>query len=99
MKNYKDYEKTMIGDSDIASLTVRGCKDIDSLDFGEDGIYNAYIVNQDTEIPEHYYEVFETDSSWLWIYDDTGVFKLENINGNGFAIYRAGERGCIIQKL
>lgn len=97
MKNYKDYFKQFIGESDIACLTVRACGDVGTIEFGEDGAYHARIVDGDTEIPAHYERVFETGEPWLWIYDDGGrVASLTN--KNGFGIYRAGDFGCIIQK-
>lgn len=98
MKNYKDYFKLFIGASDISCLTVRACGDVGTIEFGEDGAYYARLVDGDTEIPAHYARVFETGEPWLWIYDDNGrVASLTN--KNGFAIYRAGDFGCIIQKI
>ena len=68
-----------------------------TLDFGEDGAYYARIVDSDTEIPAHYERVFTTYSPWLWVYDDENKV-IEIQNESGFAIYRAGDFGCIIQK-
>lgn len=97
MRDYKDYLKTYIGISDIGCLTVRACGDVGTIDFGEDGAYYAYIVDSDTEIPESYEEVFNTDEPWLWIYDD-GARTASFTNEYGFIIYRRGDFGCIIQK-
>lgn len=98
MKNYKDYEKEFIGSSDIATLILAGCGEdgvkISTLHFGSDGTYRAYIVDQDTEIPDHYKLVDEFES-WLKIYDD------EELTYKAYAreikVYRAAEMGCIIQ--
>jgi hypothetical protein len=64
------------------------------LDFGEDGVYGAYIIDENTEIGSHYSKV-ATFNDWLKIYDDDELtYKVyaEEIN-----IYRAGDFGCIIQ--
>lgn len=58
MKNYKEYEKRFIGSSDIAALILVGCDEnglkTSTLDFGEDGSYMAYVVDEDAEIGAHY---------------------------------------------
>ena len=58
MRSYKSYESSYIGDSDIAALILAGISDgsLQSkvLDFGEDGRYSAYIVDEDAEIGSHY---------------------------------------------
>ena len=96
MKNYKDYEKVFIGDSDIAALILSGDKGDVELKFGQDGRYNAYLVerteSEEVQIGEHYHKVFETDK-WLKIFDDGGLTKV--LFGK-ITIYRAGE-GCIIE--
>lgn len=99
MKNYKDFEKMYIGDSDIASLILAGFKEniglsLKELHFSEDASYNAYVVDEECNIPEHY-EFVESFDCWLKIYDDTELvcrFSAEKIN-----VYRAGNFGCIIQ--
>jgi hypothetical protein len=99
MKNYKDFDKSFIGASDTATLILAGYQEgkgivATTLDFGEDGIYKAYIVDDETEIGSHYTKV-ATFNSWLKIYDDdelTSRIKAKEIN-----IYRAGDFGCIIQ--
>ncbi len=98
MKNYKECGQQPIGDSDIATLILVGCREeglqIEQLHFGEDGSYDAYIINADTEIGSHYHKV-ATFHHWLKIYDDEGLtYKAE---GKEINIYRAGEYGCIIQ--
>lgn len=101
-KNYKDFEKIFIGESDISQLTLRYFNNIDkkveldSLHFGEDGDYNAYLIQdeEDVEIPEHYHLVFDKQVSWIDIIDDMGIIAFDcpaNIK-----IYRAGDFGCII---
>lgn len=98
MKSYKEFEKTYIGDSDIAALVLVGCDKTSIvsqiLNFGEDGTYKAYVVDSDTEIGNHYVERYRFNH-WLKIYDDDGYtaeFKADLI-----IVYRAGEMGCIIQ--
>lgn len=103
MKTYKDFEKTYIGGSDIASLILVGCRKDEGLKteplyFGEDGGYSAYIVNQtekeEIKIESHYTKV-ATFNHWLKIYDDDG--KTFDCRGKEINIYRAGQFGCIIQ--
>ena len=93
-KNYKDCIMKNIGCSDIASLTVREPGKAHVLNFGEDGLYSAYIADENTIIGEHYNKVL-TCRSWINIYDDEGLtFKAY---GKEINIYRAGDFGCLIQ--
>lgn len=98
MKNYKNYEKKVIGSSDIATLVAVGCYEnglkTGMIHFGSDGVYNAYIVDQDAEIAEHYKKV-DSFTDWLKIYDDEGLAF--DVYGKEINIYRAAEMGCIIQ--
>lgn len=98
MKNYKENGKQFIGSSDIAALILVGCGESGAkttmLHFGSDGSYSAYVVDQDTEIPEHYKLVCEFEG-WLKIYDDEEMtFRA---NADHIKVYRAAEMGCIIQ--
>ncbi len=105
MRDYHDYERIYLGYSDIASLTIVGPRDFkddqmgslaESLYFGIDGDYYAYIVDGDAEIGGHY-KLVQTCEVWMKVYDDEGLvktFRAPKIN-----IYRAGDAGCIIQKL
>ena len=105
MKTYKDFEKIYIGSSNIACLVLVGCKinqkgealgaSTELLHFGEDGLYNAYYVTEPCEIGEHYRKV-ATFNSWLKIYDD---FERTFYEYGDFNIYRAGDFGCIIEKV
>lgn len=98
MKNYKDFELKAIGGSDIASLTVRTADAVFPLDFGSDGEYAAYIVDEPATIGEHYRKVFSTSSPWMKIYDDNGlVFDMKSYDIKGFNIYRAGVFGCVVE--
>lgn len=96
MKSYKEYEKKYIGSSDIASLTIRSTIKADVLNFGEDGNYYAYIVDEDASINDAYKLVFE-GNTWLAIFDD--VKLVLQISADIIKIYRAGDFGCIIQTL
>lgn len=100
-KSYKEFEKENIGASDIASLILVGPGEsglqLKELAFGEDGAYDAYMVDgEDVEIGSHYKEVFEF-KNWLKIYDDDGL--VYRTNAERIKIYRAGEFGCIIQRI
>lgn len=100
--NYKECDKISIGTSDIATLIMVGCPVEKSdelitkpLYFGEDGNYKAYYINEDNiDIPEHYEKVTEF-STWLKIYDDTGLTS--TIKGELIEVFRAGDFGCIIK--
>lgn len=98
MKNYKDFNKVYLGDSDIASLTMRSVFDVAVLRFGKDDAYDAYeCFGDDVAIGEHYRAVFE-GSTWLMIYDDHGrVYNRRSPEDfEKVTVYRAGEMGCII---
>jgi hypothetical protein len=100
MKNYKEYGKWWIGESDIATLTCVGIdekgEDIESffLDFGGDGEYFARIVDEEAEIGEHY-KLVHSFTYWCRIYDDRT--KAYEVDGKKINIYRAGDFGTIIQ--
>lgn len=64
------------------------------LRFGEDGIYDAYIVDAEAEIGEHYRKVMEF-SHWIRIYDDDGLVC--HWHARTIEIYRSGVSGCIIR--
>lgn len=96
MKHYKEFQKEHIGESDIASLTIRSGNNVDKLNFGEDGNYEAYIVTEVAHIGEHYSLVFE-GTNWIRIYDDTELTFLAY--ADVIKIYRAGDFGCVIQLL
>lgn len=74
---------------------VNGLK-TSTLDFGEDGSYMAYVVDEDAEIGAHYKKVADF-KHWLKIYDDDELTY--RINAQEINIYRAGDFGCIIQTI
>lgn len=86
--------------SDIAALILVGCDEnglkTSTLDFGEDGSYMAYVVDEDAEIGAHYKKVADF-KHWLKIYDDDEL--IYRVNAQGINIYRAGDFGCIIQTI
>lgn len=97
-KSYKDYPKIDIGSSDIAALIVVGCGEhglhLSTLNFTEDGDYQAYLVPKGTIIGPHYRKV-ATFYNWIKIYDDdflTFKIKAKEVN-----IFRAGDYDCIIE--
>lgn len=100
-KTYKSNLPEFIGASDIASLTVRAGGKVGALDFGEDGCYSAYIVDDiAVNIPAYYTCVFSACSEWLKIYDDNMLsFSKSFDEMKNIKIYRAGDFGCIIQIL
>lgn len=96
--DYHEYERLFIGASDIAALTLVGITEqgleAKVLDFGEDGSYYAYVIDDDLEIPNHYKLIY-TFKSWMKVYDDEELmqkFQKKLIN-----VYRCGDFGCIIQ--
>ena len=108
MKVSKSYKKKgkSLGGSDSAMLTVVGGQDdptgykpsvADVIQYGGDGEYSAWIVeDSEVEIPDHYHLVF-TAIHYLNVYDDYSlVYKAR---ADVINIYRAGERGTIIQLL
>lgn len=105
MKSYKDFNTISIGGSDIACLVLVGCKVNEKgeslgaftelLHFGEDGSYRAYYATEPCEVGEHYKKV-ASFNGWLKIYDDSDRTFSEY---GDFNIYRAGDFGCIIEKV
>ena len=97
-KTYKDFEKTYIGSSDIAALTLTGMGEdgvkAEILRFGGDNSYHAYIITEDdVEIPQHY-ELNHEFRTWMTIFDDHE--KTFKIRSKEIKVYRAGTYGCII---
>lgn len=95
MKHYKEFTKIYIGDSDIASLILRGPDKLAELRFGGDNSYFAYECFGDVVIGNHYTKVFES-STWLSIYDDHGRVYENYRAGESVRVFRAGDYGCII---
>lgn len=94
MKSYKDFKKVNLGSSKISSLTVRSPLDAAILRFVEPGQYSAYLVEGPADIGAHYSKVFSCND-WIRIYDDEALSFA--IKGKEISVYRASERGCIIQ--
>ena len=100
MKNYKDFEQEYIGESDIATLILVGCRGeeglkTEQLHFGEDGCYRAYIITEPDVVIGSHYKKAATFNHWLKIYDDDE--KTFEKHAKEINIYRAGDFGCIIQ--
>ena len=100
MKNYSDFPKQYIGQSDILSLALMGCDRTGTpvsrvLNFSAIGAYKAYVVRgTDVSIGSQFEEKF-IFHDWLRIYDDNGLtYKTE---GSLIRIYQAGGSECIIQ--
>lgn len=94
----KDYHETKrpFGYSDIARLTVVGIEKAEFINFGKDGGYCAYIIDETYDIPEHYELVSEYDM-WAKFFDDDSLvaeFKADKIK-----VYRSGMMGLLIQLL
>ena len=99
MRSYKEYPKKCLGGSDYAALTMAGCKEdigltSEILHFRENGIYDAYFVDENAEIGDHY-ELIATFNYYMKIYDDYNLTT--SLSGSTINIYRAGDYGCIIQ--
>ena len=100
MKNYREYTKEFIGESDIATLILAGINEKSNefetkeLHFGGDGCYRAWMVDEECEIPSHYtlHSEFKT---WAKIYDDNDL--AQNLKATKINIYRAEEMGVMIQ--
>ena len=97
-KDHHEYPYISLGSSDIASLVLRDSRGVRELRFGEDGTYSAYLVDAECDIPD-YYTLEAECRVWLSVYDDnTKTFEIQN-PGKMIRVYRAGEFGCIIQKM
>lgn len=106
-KFYKDYDAIYLGYSDIANITIRYCIDEEdykgiqykNIKFGEDGDYDAYLVDENAVIGEHYIEVENVAGcGWLQIIDDAKK-RFDCRFKKGFKVFRAGNFGCILQIL
>lgn len=103
VSHFQEYKKAAmhIGSSDIAQLTMTGpvgeCGVLPTLvKFGGDGSYSAWLVRDESVIPEHYQKVAEFHT-WLKIYDDTElVVDIKAGWNHPIKVYRAGEAGCLI---
>lgn len=107
MKNYKENRK-YIGNSDIASLrllmfTEDGDFIDDVLNFGEDGVYHAYIIGEDVEVPSHYHLEKTSYGSITFFSSDDEIVVLTNFGEIDYSkrgkmeIYTAGNFGVIVK--
>lgn len=99
MRDYKEND-AFIGSSDIGAVICVGYQKDSGLtaqilNFCDDGRYTAHITEnfKPDEIPEHYQKRLSFNG-WLRIYDDDGIAY--QTKGQQIDIYRAGERGCLI---
>lgn len=96
---HHDYEKVFIGSSDSARLKViHRVGDYASksyLNFGEDGGYEAYIVDEKCTIPDTYELRCSFEGGYVDLFDDEGYNVY--IKGETVQIYRRGNFGCIIK--
>ena len=102
---YKEYTPQHIGSSDIATLIVVGMKPTYDhsmiypviampLPLDGDGDYTAHVIDERAELPSHY-KLFASFSSWIKIYDDTGLAY--EVDAPEIELYRAGKRGVLIR--
>lgn len=104
LKNHHDAPQIVMG-TDIAIIYFIGLtKDftkpiIWSWFTGEDGIFQAYICDEKYDIPDYYELVFECKG--LKVIDDNNIEfnAMKDTEHDYYKVYRAGERGCIIQLL
>ena len=82
-----------LGETDIASLTVRSGSAVYDLYTGEDGRVWAWEAEGDGEIDERFEVVLE-GKYWLWIYDDSG--KVYGRRGDAWKIWRAETEGKLV---
>ena len=85
--------------ADIGILILSGFErgkgfQLKKLFFGGDGAYSAYIVDGQTQIPDHYELICEFNT-WMRIYDDDHFVR--KFSADAIRVYRSGDRGCIIQ--
>ena len=96
---HHDYEKVYIGSSDSARLKViHRVGDYVSksyLNFGEDGDYKAYVVDEKCTIPDTYELRCAFEGGCVDLFDDEG-YNI-HIEGETVQIYRRGDFGCIIK--
>ena len=64
--HYKEYPKMSIGESDTASLTVRYPYSSKAIHFEGEGKYEAYVVDENAEIDEHY-KLIHSGRYWVRI--------------------------------
>lgn len=99
MKDYKDFNKTFIGESDVGALIMVGCRGssglvAEPLRFGADDSYYGRIVDEHTAVPEHYSKVAEFNH-WFKIYDDQRLTT--KITADVIEVYQAGNFGVLIR--
>lgn len=88
MKHHKEYQKIFFGCSDIASLTLRGCNlNPVCVTTYSDGSYHAYVIDDDTELGDHFENIGEFNH-WLWVYDDTR--RVATFDAEKITVYQAG---------
>ena len=89
-----DFEKRLIGCSDIARIVYVSYDKLGFIDYGGDGSYYARIITGECEMPERY-ELVASGEAWLKIYDDRGLRFFRY--ADSWEIYRAGNFGTIIK--
>lgn len=96
---HHDYEKVFIGSSDSARLevihTTENGRLKSYLNFGEDGDYKAYVVDEKCVIPDTYELICTFEGGYVNIFDDSWNHVF--IEGETVQIYRRGDFGCIIK--
>lgn len=96
---HHDYEKVFIGGSDSARLEVIHATEhgvsTHYLNFGEDGDYKAYVVDEKCTIPDTYELRCAFEGGCVDLFDDEGYNV--HIEGETVQIYRRGDFGCIIK--
>ena len=101
-KTYKNCNKIRIGSSDCAKLHLVGWLrhgEIYNTDlyFGEDGVYFAYLIEDNAPVPEHY-NLQYVFKGWVTIFNERGcTLDIRSNSGGLISFYRSGERGCIIK--
>jgi len=106
MKNYKDFEKRLLGSTDIATLKVITNSENYELATGMDSSFSAYWIEGDAEIGEHYNLLKKFENvTWLVIGDEINLNIVETYSDGAIftpkevRIYNSGYHGYIIQVL
>jgi hypothetical protein len=92
--HYKEYPKMYIGESETCRLAVRYAHSTKELRFKTSGVFQAYVVDENADIAEHY-KLIHSGTHWVRIYDDTSLSF--SAAADSILIYRAGDQGCVIQ--
>lgn len=105
MKNYRDFDKVHMGETDIATIllsyTINGTEKTFEIATGEDSRFSAYYIEGEAEIGSHYNLIFEAEcvNKASFSDEDGENSKFEYDEEKTIRLYRAGVHGFILQVL